>query len=644
MRNKKGGRAEQKEEYNNNENSKKNRNSELGISLRNLIAEQKKYSAKELKLKKMMWGMGLEHEVQYFYLPIHRETDKKYPASEIVLFKSKNPAFSLSKTSKIITESEKELLDAIDYERTGRKCMGKIILERIPAFMPEFITKNPFSDIEEPKTIENYYNQLMEIEDKFEKIMEKDPTVYNFINNKFKLVQYPFGMCSNIRLRKNYMSDSYELRDKIYRDYVGSFHYTITLPFEKKESYTEKDQEKFRDMHYNFGAMFQWIEPLLLAAYFSCDQEAMGTKKKRIRGSFRVARVGWGNFAGSDMRKKNTGVGRYADVLPYWRKNFQFDESEIVDQCMPPNPELEEKQAVSSFSSNIRTFGPTNPTNPNNPRNRISGAKMVIPNGVEIRIFDHFPTIHLLSLLRIIILIAANSMTINVKDFVYEDKEWITTLQQIMLHGWKYSVSDLFIQKIKNVFALQNVKIKSSRAFDVLCGLVDSLYEKNKDSDIVFMMYGTLQKPFIPMINKYSWDFAFMLKLLKDKDLYKRYLLFVDKIIDETDVSVFKKRVVEVFGDNWKNNADDILWFMEGKKLLSLEKDDKNYTINKKFMREFLTLDNIKTEVKILLSNNLHFDNKNIDKNSYFSKNSIQKRYKNIYNFSNISTKKYNLI
>ena len=644
MRNKKGGRAEQKEEYNNNENSKKNRNSELGISLRNLIAEQKKYSAKELKLKKMMWGMGLEHEVQYFYLPIHRETDKKYPASEIVLFKSKNPAFSLSKTSKIITESEKELLDAIDYERTGRKCMGKIILERIPAFMPEFITKNPFSDIEEPKTIENYYNQLMEKEDKFEKIMEKDPTVYNFINNKFKLVQYPFGMCSNIRLRKNYMSDSYELRDKIYRDYVGSFHYTITLPFEKKESYTEKDQEKFRDMHYNFGAMFQWIEPLLLAAYFSCDQEAMGTKKKRIRGSFRVARVGWGNFAGSDMRKKNTGVGRYADVLPYWRKNFQFDESEIVDQCMPPNPELEEKQAVSSFSSNIRTFGPTNPTNPNNPRNRISGAKMVIPNGVEIRIFDHFPTIHLLSLLRIIILIAANSMTINVKDFVYEDKEWITTLQQIMLHGWKYSVSDLFIQKIKNVFALQNVKIKSSRAFDVLCGLVDSLYEKNKDSDIVFMMYGTLQKPFIPMINKYSWDFAFMLKLLKDKDLYKRYLLFVDKIIDETDVSVFKKRVVEVFGDNWKNNADDILWFMEGKKLLSLEKDDKNYTINKKFMREFLTLDNIKTEVKILLSNNLHFDNKNIDKNNYFSKNSIQKRYKNIYNFSNISTKKYNLI
>ena len=498
--------------------------------------------------------------------------------------------------------------------------------------MPEFITKNPFSDIINPKTIVNYSEQLLEKEANFEKIMEKDPTVYNFIKNKFKLVQYPFGMCSDIKLRKDYFGDTFDLREESYRDYVGSFHYTVTLPFEKKESYTEKDQENFREMHYNFGAMFQWMEPLLLAAYFSCDQEAMGTKKKKIRGSFRVARVGWGNFAGSDMRKKNTGVGRYADILPYWRKNFQFDESEIVDQCMPPNPELKEPQSVSSFSSNIRTFGP----NPNNPRNRISGAKMMIPNGVEIRIFDHFPTIHLLSLLQIIVLIAANSRTTTVKEFVYEDKEWITNLQKIMLHGWKYSVSDLFIQKIKNVLGLETAKFKSKRAFDVLCGLVDALYEKNKDSDIVFLMYGPLRKPFIPSINKHSWDFAFMLKLLKDNDLYKRYLLFVEKIIDETDVSAFKKKVVEIFGDDWKSNSEDILWFFEGKNLLSLEKNETKYTINKKLMREFLTKENIALELKIIYTpRTIISNNKNIDKNSFFSKNIVKKRYKNLFNSNN---------
>jgi hypothetical protein len=625
MRIKKGGRVE---DNNNNENE----NSDLGISLRNLIMKQKRYSAKELKLKNMMWGMGLEHEVQYFYFPTNHETDKKYPASEIVLFESQTPAVNLAKDSKIVTESERDLLDAIDYELTGRRCMGKIILKRIPIRMPEFITRSPFSDIDEHKTIENYYNQLMEKEAIFEKIMEKDIDVYNFIKNKFKLVQYPFGMCSNIRIRKDYSSSSFDLIDEIYRDYVGSFHYTITLPFEKKDKYTEKDQEKFRDMHYNFGAMFQWMEPLLLAAYFSCDQEAMGTKKKRIRGSFRVARVGWGNFAGSDMRKRTTGIGRYADILPYWRKNFKFDESEIVDECSPRNPKLErdEPQSVSSFSSNIRTFGPTNPKNP---RNRISGAKMMIPNGMEIRIFDHFPTIHLLSLLQIIILIAANSATTNVKDFVYEDKEWITTLQQIMLQGWKYNVSDLFIQKIKNVLGLQTAKLKSSRAYDVLCGLVDELYNKNKDSDIVFMMYGQLKKPFIPSINKYSWDFAFMLKLLKDKDLYKRYLIFIDKIIDEKDVSVFKKIVVEVFGDNWKSNADDILWFLAGKNLLSLEKNEMKFKINKRLMQEFITKEHIAMEVKIILAPNTNLEiNTNKIKNSFFSKDIVKKRYKNLFN------------
>ncbi len=634
MRIKKGGRADEND----------NQNSELAISLRNLIAQQKRYSAKEIRLKNMTWGMGLEHEVQYFYLPTSAETDKKYPPTEIVLFESNTPATSLADNSKIITEYEKELLDAIDYERTGRKCMGKIILKRIPVYMPEFITRNPFSDMENQKTIENYFKQLMEKEATFEKIMEKDPNVYNFIKNKFKLIQYPFGMCSNIRIRKDYLSNSFDLTNEIYRDYVGSFHYTITLPFEKKDKYTEKDQEKFRNMHYNFGAMFQWMEPLLLAAYFSCDQEAMGTKKKKIRGSFRVARVGWGNFAGSDMRKKTSGIGRYADIKPYWRKNFQFDESEIVDQCMPRNPKLEkdEPQSVSSFSSNIRTFGPTDPKNP---RDRISGAKMMIPNGMEIRIFDHFPTIHLLSLLQIIILIAANSTTMTVKDFVYEDKEWITTLQQIMLQGWKYNVSDLFIQKLKNVLGIQTVKLKSSRAYDVLCGLVDELYNKNKDSDIVFMMYGELKKPFIPSINKHSWDFAFMLKLLKDKELYKKYLIFIDKIIDEKDVSIFKKLVVEVFGDNWKSNADDILWFLAGKNLLSLEKNETKFKINKRLMQEFISKKQITAEIKIILSKKPIFAiDTNKNKNSFFSKDIVIKRYKNLFNSSSNNNIKFSYL
>jgi hypothetical protein len=127
-----------------------------------------------------------------------------------------------------------------------------------------------------------------------------------------------------------------------------------------------------------------------------------------------------------------------------------------------------------------------------------------------------------------------------------------------------------------------------------------------------------------------------MLKLLKDKDLYKKYLIFIDKIIDETDVSVFKKLVVEVFGDNWKSNADDILWFLAGKNLLSLEKNEKKFKINKKLMQEFITKENIALEVKIILAPNTNLSiNTNKSKNSFFSKDIVKKRYKNLFNSNN---------
>jgi hypothetical protein len=195
------------------------------------------------------------------------------------------------------------------------------------------------------------------------------------------------------------------------------------------------------------------------------------------------------------------------------------------------------------------------------------------------------------------------------------------------------------------VLGLKAAKLKSSRAYDVLCGIVDELYNKNKDSDIVFMMYGQLKKPFIPSINKYSWDFAFMLKLLKDKDLYKKYLIFIDKIIDEKDVSVFKKMVVEVFGDNWKSNADDILWFFAGKNLLSLEKNEMKFKINKRLMQEFITKENIALEIKIILSQKPIFAiNTNKNKNSFFSKDIVKKRYKNLFNSSSNNNIKFSYV
>jgi len=625
-----------------------NNNSTRSVPFLELLEEKKKRTIREKKLENLTWGMGIEHETQFFYVPTTIYHPKKpiYPLKESVVIATQLPAQELYEYDTNLLPSDKKLLEKIDYEETGRRCGGKIILDKLtfeydgkkqPLRMPEFITEEPFSTLKNAKNIFDYVSEIIEKERRFIYLIENANSVEKFIKENFLAIRpYPFGMCSDIRVRKDYTSDLKTLEKKHFQDYTGSYHYTVTLPFEKKEKYTEEDEKKFVDMHYNFGAMFQWIEPLLLAAYFSCDQKSVGTNQKRIRGSFRVARVGWGNFAGSDMRKKNedVGVGRYANVEPYWRDNFKFHESNKTEACRSPH--WQEDQAISSFSSNIRTFGP-DPSKPDDPKARISGAKMTIPNGMEIRIFDHFSSYNLLSLLQIIILVAANSKRVNVKEYVYKDKEWIQTIQKIMLEGWKAEVNPLFIKKLENIMDIQ-FKYKSLRAYDVLAGLVDELYNVNKDSDIVYLMYGPLMRPKIPMINKYSWDFAFLLKMDSDKKIRNKFLELLLIILDKNTVKDFNKAVSKIFGKVWNKNALDILYFCSTKKILSLNEKGNEYKINNKMVKEIV--ENIeffiKFEILIQLDiSKLANEIKNADKfpaEKYREVKEIKNRFKDLYN------------
>ena len=53
-------------------------------------------------------------------------------------------------------------------------------------------------------------------------------------------------------------------------------------------------------------------------------------------------------------------------------------------------------------------------------------------------------------------------------------------------------------------------------------------------------------------------------------------------------------------------------------------------------MREFITQEKIAMEVKIILSPKIiNYNNPNQNKNSFFSKNIIKKRYKNLFNSNN---------
>ena len=110
----------------------------------------------------------------------------------------------------------------------------------------------------------------------------------------------------------------------------------------------------------------------------------------------------------------------------------------------------------------------------------------------------------------------------------------------------------------------------------------------------------------------------------------KKLLIILILLISTNGFSQIR---VEDIGDNWKSNADDILWFLAGKNLLSLEKDDTKYKINKRLMLEFITKEQITTEIKIILAPNTNLSINTVkNKNSFYSKDVIRKRYKNLFN------------
>ena len=88
-------------------------------------------------------------------------------------------------------------------------------------------------------------------------------------------MECPFGMSSYIRLPINYKSKYYKFRKKLYRDYTGSYHITMTLPYKENMKL-----DKFIEIHQNFANMLQWLEPLMVSAYFSatvptnCNKES----------------------------------------------------------------------------------------------------------------------------------------------------------------------------------------------------------------------------------------------------------------------------------------------------------------------------------------------------------------------------------
>lgn len=560
------------------------------------------------------WGLGVEHEMQLFHVPKSgmKNSNIVFDAQESTCFltgdkeeagactKLRKPGYEYYSPSDkdlklllgkkdILTKEEHTWLMGTDWELTGRQAAGckggRTILPRTPVLMPELITGSHLN-----RTIESIHREIVFLEDKFIKLQMKNPITQRKVAKYGPLKPHACNFLNDIKvpLRPTIYSDEYEFDDNgDFRDYLGSYHVTITLPHLS----TIKVHE-FVNLHRYFGMQFQFLEPLINGIYFSPDPDSVGNGPKKVKGSARIMLVGWGTLGGSDLRKMGStkegkevpfseyGIGRASNIKAEWQNVVDFPDAEKLKTCVKTAPPLSRyakypSKSININTSDIRTFNVELDREKceqiSNPSDcpRVDAAPMEPPYGMELRIFDHFDVKYLLDLLRVLILLAANGQRHQPKDYVQSNSAWIEAVKQSMEHGWSAILPNDYIKCLKHNLGLE-LKSKSNRLDHVYECLIKEIYDLNHENYICKLMMETPNKePKSPSINRQCWELSFN----------KKYQTPVYEFLSKTyrkkqtiTVPQFKRDFFKSFEEYlWRDDIEDVLHALETSNKVELD-------------------------------------------------------------------------
>ena len=540
------------------------------------------------------WGLGVEHEMQLFHKARSgmKNTNILFDSQESTCYMTnekescckpyKNKCNNFTNEAKKhkgfgLSKEERHFILGTQWELTGRQIKncekGKTYtttIKRVPVLMPELITTE-FSN----RTIDSISKEIIALEDHYVDIHMKNPHTKQKVAKYGKLVTHLCGSHSDILvpIRPTIVSKEYQFEKDRMTDYLGSYHITITLPHNR-----DIEVQDFVKMHQNMAQQIQWLEPLLMTAFFSPTQAAVGDHNQP-EGSFRVMTIGWGNFGGSNVRKMGTtGLDRGSNIRSLWRQGLKFKGTKKLNYCAK-HAQPQYRKAKSIHTGDFRTFGiEANFKKCNRLYNfndcvngKADGAPMKPPFGMEIRIFDHFPSEYLLDLLRIVILIGCNSQRHPAKDYVYRDKKWIDAIRSIMKDGWNANITITFINALRNNLGLV-INTNSSLAYDVFKTIIAELYTVNKDAFINKIMNEHPEiEPKVPEINRMCWEMAFTQKFnTQVLSFVKRHFRDGEEVTMNEFKQMLKKDDILEY-KMWENDLNDLLYALETHNHVSLE-------------------------------------------------------------------------
>ena len=542
------------------------------------------------------WGLGVEHEMHLFHKARNgmQNTHILFDSQESTCFLSNDHQscckyrgakcddfIELAKQQDTtqsnfgLTGEELQYLKNMQWEISGRQIKScrrpgeySEIIKRVPIMMPELISTN-FSN----RTIDSIAKEIISLEKHFIDIHMKNPNTKQKVDMYGPLTTHFCGSSSDILVPEHPVINNkeYIFNKAKMTDYLGSYHITITLPHTRDTKTSE-----FVKMHQNMAQQLQWIEPLLLTAFFSPTEKAVGNPNEP-EGSFRVMTIGWGNFAGSDVRKMGTqGLTRGANIKSSWRNGLEFTRTKKLNYCTSVAP-LQYKKSKSVHTGDFRTFGFEYDmdkcaelyTKGDCPR--ADGKPMAPPYGLEIRIFDHFPSEYLIELLRIVVLLAANAQRHPAKEYVYRDVRWKKAIHAIMKDGWNSIVDVKYITALRANLGLP-IHTTSVLAYDILKQIVKELYEINKHSFINKIMNENIeQEPVVPEINRICWEMAFTNHYNTSIINFMKRTFYNQQVISINEFIKMMKQDPKLNFQMWVRDLNDVLYSLESHNHVQLE-------------------------------------------------------------------------
>lgn len=560
------------------------------------------------------WAAGIEMEATYVLNPL--DTDVSWRKS----FKQ----FYVPNSDDIINHIEKKGYSKeekypmlVEAEASGRSCGGVTVVDPDPRnSMFEIATQKPyqaFRPLGRASDVLWYSLRISDLQQNLIRDLNQfyyEEGLWKKKKKYFSIIPYPFAMTTRMLNADTVLKNNKRSKPRV--NYTGSYHITLTLPF----SYSRTSIPQYLEQYKRYINQFQWIEPLVIAMYSTLDMRSVGSKKNYPRASYRIMLVGWGNPAGSDVRKFNEGLNRKANIELYWRKGLDFiGQRKLEGACANlkkkyPNKYVDPKRNVYDMGADFRT--PITRPIPKKYVDKLSddekeeleeletrddqwryvgkvlnlsieelwGSRDLPPDklfGVEMRILDYFPPRYMPSMLRVLIFIAENSRRTPNKMFVYKDQDWINAMHAVMRKGWRAELPIGYIRKLEKALDLKFPK--KPRMAEVFWGIfLKTLHKRNHDGVFVREMLpekfsgesgektniNNRKQPSLAKknVNRDSWDFAFLLDIHHSDSLKKKVLSFITNLPDNKNLNTVElSKEARSLPLSWREQWKDILYF-----------------------------------------------------------------------------------